>query len=208
MNQTTRLFITRHGETCWNLEGRVQGSKNSNLTDKGVMQAKQLGKHLQDTPIDIIYTSTSGRAIHTSEVIRGERDLEIISLEDLKEMNMGIWEGLTFTTIREKYGKMHETFWNAPHELTEYPGETFEALEKRVMTTLQRIIEDNEGKSVLIVAHGIVLNVIMGYFDGRPLARLFHEPPMLSTCLNEVEIQDGQHHIIQYAETDHYGIEV
>ncbi len=205
---TTRLFITRHGETEWNLQGRVQGSKDSNLTNKGIMQAKKLGKYLEETPIDIIYTSTSGRAVSTSKIIADKRSIDIVQIEQLKEMNMGIWEGLTHDLISEKYEEMHETFWNTPHLLIDHPGESFEELRERVVRSVLEIVQVNEGKNILIVAHGIVLNVIMGYFEKRPLEKLFHEPHMLSTCLNEVEVDGENYTIIRYAETDHYALDV
>ncbi len=206
--KTTRLFITRHGETEWNLQGRVQGSKDSNLTNKGIMQAKKLGKYLEDTPIDRIYTSTSGRAMHTSKLIAAKRTIDIVPMEQLQEMNMGIWEGLTFDEISKKYEEMYKTFWQSPHRLKNHPGESFKALKERVVGAVLKIVQANEGKNILIVAHGIVLNVLMSYFENRPLEILFHEPHMLSTCLNEIEVHGENYTIIRYAETDHYGLDV
>ncbi|QUI23783.1 histidine phosphatase family protein [Vallitalea pronyensis] len=206
--EVTRLFITRHGETEWNLERRVQGSRDSKLTKKGIMQAKKLGKYLADTPIDIIYTSTSGRAVDTTKLITGKRSIDIVPMEQLQEMNMGIWEGLTFDEIGRKYEDMYDTFWQTPHLLKEHPGESFNSLKERVLGALLKIIQANEGKNILIVAHGIVLNVMMSYFEKRPLEKLFHEPHMLSTCLNEVEVQGDNHNIIHYAITDHYALDV
>lgn len=204
----TRLYLTRHGETEWNLEGRVQGSKDSKLTEKGIIQATKLNKYLEEINIDIVYSSSSGRAYNTAKIVAGDRDTKVIKLDGLKEMNLGIWEGKSFDVICEDYKEMHETFWNKPHLLKEFPGETFDEFRERVVGTVLQIIEDNKGKDILIVAHALVLKFLMSYFEKRPLERLFNEPFMYSTCLNEVEVEGNDYRIIRYAQTHHYDIEV
>lgn len=66
----TRIILTRHGQTLWNIEGRVQGSLDSPLTEKGILQARSLALRLKDEGINHIYTSDSLRAINTAEEIR------------------------------------------------------------------------------------------------------------------------------------------
>ena len=56
-----KIYITRHGETKWNIQGRMQGWKNSDLTEKGIENAKKLGKSLKEINFDCIYSSPSGR---------------------------------------------------------------------------------------------------------------------------------------------------
>ncbi|MCT4598068.1 MAG: histidine phosphatase family protein [Vallitalea sp.] len=204
----TRLYLTRHGETQWNLEGRVQGSRDSQLTKKGIVQATQLSKYLEDVHIDIIYSSSSDRAYNTAKIVGENRQIPIIKLDGLKEMNLGIWEGKTFDLIRKDYKEMHETFWNKPHLLCEFPGESFDEFRERVVNSVLDIINNNKGKNILIVAHALVLKFVMSYFENRPLDKLFHEPFMHSTCLNEVEITDSEYKIVKYAQTNHYDIEV
>ncbi|QQS98635.1 histidine phosphatase family protein [Peribacillus psychrosaccharolyticus] len=60
------IYLVRHGQTEWNLTGRMQGWENSDLTPSGIIDALALGKRLKDTPIDCIYTSTSERAAYTA----------------------------------------------------------------------------------------------------------------------------------------------
>ncbi|QUH31069.1 histidine phosphatase family protein [Vallitalea guaymasensis] len=204
----TRLYLTRHGETEWNLIKKVQGSRDSNLTQKGIIQATKLGKYLENTNIDVIYSSSSGRAYNTAKIIAGNRNIEVIKMDDLKEMNLGIWEGKTFEVIKEDNEEMYDTFWNKPHLVKEFPGESFSEFEKRVVGTVLDIAESNKGKDILIVAHALVLKVVMSFFENRPLEKLFEDHFMYSTCLNEVEILDGDYKIVKYNQTDHYDIEV
>ncbi|GMQ57798.1 phosphoserine phosphatase 1 [Vallitalea sediminicola] len=204
----TRLYLTRHGETEWNLIKKVQGSRDSNLTQKGIMQATKLGKYLKNTDIDVIYSSSSGRAYNTAKIIAGNRNIEVIKMDGLKEMNLGIWEGKTFEVIKEDNEEMYDTFWNKPHLVKEFPGESFSEFKKRVVGTVLDIAESNKGKDILIVAHALVLKVVMSFFENRPLEKLFEDHFMYSTCLNEVEIMDDEYKIVKYNQTDHYDIEV
>ena len=204
----TRLYLTRHGQTEWNLEGRMQGSKNSNLTSKGIEQAMQLGKWLEATHIDIVYSSSSGRALHTTELIVGDRNLPIVSLDELKEIHLGPWEGETFDVIKENFYEQYEAFWNTPHLLKDFPGETFENFKTRVVSAITKIVNENEGKDVLVVAHALVLKFILSYFENTPLEKLFDDRIIQSTSLSVVELNDNKYEIIKYGDTEHYNIKI
>ena len=200
----TRLYLTRHGETEWNLEGRMQGSNNSNLTSKGIEQAIRLGKWLENTHFDAVYSSSSGRAIQTAELIVRQRDLPIVPVDELKEMNFGIWEGQTFDDIREKYNEQYQCFWNTPHLLKDFPGETFEECKTRVVSAITKIVNQNEDKDILVVAHALALKVILSYFENTPLDKLFDNRILQPTSLSVVEVNNNEFQIIKYGSTEHY----
>lgn len=207
-NWMTRLYLTRHGETEWNVERRMQGSKESNLTEKGRTQARQLGRRLDNTNIDVVYSSPSNRAFQSAELIVGNRDIEIIKIDDLIEMNFGIWEGMTFDVIKEKYGEQHKAFWETPHLLKEFPGENFKDFKQRVVATVTKIVGENEDKDVLVVAHALVVKILMSYFENTPLERLFDERIIQQTSLSIVEVKNNEFNIIKYGDTEHYSLEL
>lgn len=72
------IYLVRHGETEWNIEKRLQGWQDSNLTEKGIEDANALHDHLIDIKFDAIYSSSSKRAFKTAEIIAGNRKLEVI----------------------------------------------------------------------------------------------------------------------------------
>ncbi|MBS5823829.1 MAG: histidine phosphatase family protein, partial [Clostridium argentinense] len=88
-----RLYITRHGQTKWNTEKRMQGFKNSDLTEKGINNAKKLGKALENIEFSRVYSSPLGRTMDTSKYILGDRNIEIVTADYLKEINLGTWGG-------------------------------------------------------------------------------------------------------------------
>ncbi len=84
-----RLFVTRHGETVWNTQKKLQGWKDSDLTEKGINNALSLGNRLKDVAFDAIYASPSKRTLHTADLIKGNKALSIVENERLREISLG-----------------------------------------------------------------------------------------------------------------------
>lgn len=102
---STKLYFVRHGETEWNVEDKMQGISDSPLTGKGIANAKLLGEKLKDFQggIDIIYSSTMGRASHTAAIIAKELALPVIETDKLRERNMGIFEGYSWDYVKKNF---------------------------------------------------------------------------------------------------------
>ena len=97
---TQELFLIRHGETVHNVSGITQGWSDSALSERGNAQVRALAARVAQLKPDAIYCSTLERAMSTARPIAEATGLEIIALEDLREMNYGRWEGQSFRDIR------------------------------------------------------------------------------------------------------------
>ncbi|MDP5274329.1 histidine phosphatase family protein [Chengkuizengella axinellae] len=202
---TTTLYITRHGQTEWNLEKRMQGHKDSPLTPLGIQQAQWLGQSLSDTDIDVIYASSSGRTRKTAELVKNKRDIEIIPSDILREINMGLWEGQIISDLEQKYPEQHNAFWKTPHLYESFEGESFHDLHDRVIPYLKDILSKHRGQTILIVTHGLTLKTIMSYFEKRKLADFWDSPHIYQTSLSLVELDEQDEASIRlYADTSHY----
>jgi broad specificity phosphatase PhoE len=198
-----RLYITRHGETEWNTQGRMQGWKNSNLTERGRMNAMALGRALQNVEFRKVYCSPLERTRVTTGLILGGRDVEVIYNENLKEIHLGELEGLTQDEIKDIYPEFQIHFWKNPHEYVPRSGESFYEVRDRVIKTLEQIIEDNPDGNVMIVTHGVVLKTIHSYFKNLTMERLWDPPFIYDTSLTIVEINDGKARIIVEGDISH-----
>ena len=87
----------------WNKQSRYQGQSNVPLSDTGRMQAKILSRRLENEAIDLIYASDLDRAIETANIIAEPHDLEVICSKSMRELGFGIWEGLTYDEIINKW---------------------------------------------------------------------------------------------------------
>jgi broad specificity phosphatase PhoE len=203
----THLYITRHGQTEWNLEQRIQGHQDSPLTGLGVTQANALGEALAGVKLDAIYSSSSQRARRTAEIIRGHgaRAVEIRIDDRLREIHMGNWEGLRRDQVEAASPKAHRVYWERPdvYEPTN-GGESVRDVAARVVPLLKRMLTVHNGESILIVTHTVPLKVIMSYFEDRPLARLWDPPFIHPASLSYITVDGNGFAIGKYGDMSHF----
>ncbi len=101
-----KLLLTRHGQTGWNVEGKIQGQTDTELNETGIKQAEVIREKLFNQKIDIIISSPLKRARKTAEIIARGRDIPIIIDERLSERDFGEFEGKT----REEFD--FDEIWN------------------------------------------------------------------------------------------------
>lgn len=178
--------------------------KNSNLTEKGILQAKQLGDHIKDIPLHAIYSSPSGRTMHTAELIKGERNIPIIADENFYEINMGIWEGQMLVDLEAQYPEEVHTFWNEPHRFCSTSGENFYDVHSRVIEGVNLLLEKHKGESILIVSHAAAAKLLVGHFTGLSVERVWDDPFMHSASLSIIEFEGKEASVKQFADISHF----
>ncbi|NWQ40680.1 histidine phosphatase family protein [Bacillus sp. EB106-08-02-XG196] len=197
------LYITRHGETEWNREKRMQGWLDSNLTENGIKNAVCLGERLKEIELTAIYSSTSGRTKATANLIRGERDIPVIYDENLREIKLGQWEGKTHSSIKELYQTEFESFWNTPHLFTTDGGETFEETRARVIQVLNRIKREYKSGNILIVTHSVAIKCLYSFLKNSPIETLWDPPYIHDTSLTIVEMNENGFKLVLEGDITH-----
>ncbi|RLQ94246.1 histidine phosphatase family protein [Falsibacillus albus] len=183
-----RLFITRHGQTVWNTEERMQGWKDSALTQNGIDHALSLGQRLKDISFQAVYASPSGRTARTAELICKGRKTLITYDDDLREMNMGDWEGKTKTHITENFAVDYHSFGSTPHLFKSANGENFSDLRKRVSRFLERVKMEQSAGDILVVTHTITIKSLLAIVKGLPIEQVWGTTFIHDTSLSIVEI--------------------
>ncbi|MFO7791587.1 MAG: histidine phosphatase family protein [Candidatus Saliniplasma sp.] len=168
----TRLYIVRHGETEWNLEKRFQGWKDSPLTKTGREQVLSLAERLKKHDVRYLYSSPSGRTIKTSEMIADAIELDVIEEPDFKEINLGELEGKKVEWVKENHPKILHDFWNDPVNYEPISGENFYEFRRRVISTLDTLLNKHLDDNILIVSHAAASKVILSHLDGKGLDEL------------------------------------
>ena len=155
-----KFVLVRHGLTEWNQEGRYLGSSDVGLSEQGKIQAALLAPALDNFPIDVIYSSPLKRSVETAKQTGEHLGIEVTIDDRLRELNFGIFEGLTFQQAQGNYPDQMRRWlddYNQPPE----NGETISSLVERVSGFLKDTIVSNEGKCVLVFSHGGVLREIL-----------------------------------------------
>lgn len=167
--EETKLYLVRHGETEWNAVGKFQGHSDVPLSDLGRQQAKKLALRLGSTKIDAFYSSDLSRAMETATIIAKEHHSQVSYLPDLREINFGKWEGLTYDEISQNYGQL-STHWRSNPVDTQIPnGEKLQDVAIRCQRAINEIINGHAGETVLVATHGGVIRVIVANVLGCDL---------------------------------------
>ena len=161
--RAVKIILIRHGETFWNLEDKIQGLHDSPLTPFGVKQAEKTAERLKNEPIDMLLSSTLGRAIHTAEIIRdsinGLHGKEILTFPELNERDYGILTGMTKQEVARR--KLLPKWYLFRYFFPPKDGESVIRQNKRIRNFLTNILKEYPGKDILIVTHAGPLKMIV-----------------------------------------------
>jgi len=156
------FYITRHGETVWNTEHRMQGHQDSPLTENGILQAKQTAKKLKDIVFDHAFSSDLLRAKRTAEIIAADHDLVVKTSKLIRESKLGPFEGKKLEYFRKTLRKSLEYRESLPNEdrmtYSVHPGvETYDETAVRMITFLREMAVAYPAKKVLVVSHAAII---------------------------------------------------
>lgn len=182
-----KVYLTRHGETKWNKENRLQGSMDSELTEIGIENTVKLGERIKGIDFDAIYSSPSGRAFQTAKKIRLNKDIPIYKIESLSEIHFGDWEGRTREEIEEeeRFKNEFHNFWDTPQNYNHqsHNGGGLIAFKKRVETAVRGILSNHREGNILIVTHAVVIRAILSFTMSIPIERMWDPPFIQGTSL-------------------------
>jgi broad specificity phosphatase PhoE len=218
----TTLYLIRHGETIGSEIKRYKGSIDVPMSEQGIAQIKKVSSfiaaklqlsesavhksYLKDIhaaftqslvntepKLSAVYCSDLNRAVRSAEIIADPFGLEPLVIPELRERNFGVWEGMTFSEIRELYPSEFEAWASNPLKHCPVNGESTTEVYERVTRALNSIMSEHtaekplksdkkvEGSSInqggtdnfAIVAHGGVNRIILCHLMGVPLENVF-----------------------------------
>jgi len=162
MSQKTIFHLARHGQTQWNIEHRIQGQIDSDLTLKGQQQALQLATYCLPFNISKILCSPLGRAIQTADICAKKLQLSHVILKGIEERHFGLWQGRLSPEMQS-----HVDYVDITSQVTDCKpeqGESAKALLFRFHKALKQQFQKAPDDNYLIITHGDVLRCFMSQF--------------------------------------------
>lgn len=209
---STRVILLRHGESTYNALGLYQGSSDQSLlTETGIAQAQQVGEYLKNIPINKIYISPLQRAQKTAtEILKAfapqTNSLEIASL--LKEVNLPLWEGLSFEYVKENFSENYSLWKKFPHQFYMKLADTqakidgnvavatcekkiFPALDiyERALKFWQQILPRHWSNTILVVSHGGTNRALIGTALGLSPGQ-YHQLQQCNCAINVLDFPE------------------
>lgn len=164
----TRFCFVRHGETDWNVELRMQGQIDLALNANGEAQALAVGRYFAGRQASVLFSSDLLRARQTAQPAAEALNLPMNLSAELRERHFGRCEGLTFDEIKVRYPEEVAAIVNRDPDYVSPGGESRRQHERRILACVDRLAKAYLGRTVVVVTHGGVLDVIYRHVHGLP----------------------------------------
>lgn len=199
----TRIYLIRHGESIGNAKRMYLGHTNLGLSELGHRQAEITAEFLKNVDFSVIYSSDLQRALETAEPHAKIRGMELILRQDLREINVGEWEGAYVDELMKD--ERFTLGWRQNFGTFTLPGgENVQAVAERIYNAISEIAEANEGKTVAVVFHAGAMRAFYAKILGL-------EPSLWASKLDfptnasysVIEYEDGKFTPILYSQDAH-----
>ncbi len=166
----TEILLVRHGQTDWNLEGRIQGHSDIPLNSTGISQSEVLAESIKHDPFDAVFSSDLSRAMQTAQIISARLRVPLYCDSRLREVNHGAWEGMLIKVVRDTHQDAYAAFRNDQPGACPPGGETLQEAILRMETAVARAAASYPEGRIVLVSHGLSLALLRCRLNDAPLS--------------------------------------
>ena len=185
-----RLIIVRHAECEANARKIIAGHSDYKLTGKGIEQAKKVALRLKNEKIDKAFVSDIKRAKDTAkEILKYHKDVKVVHEKRIRERNYGVFEGMPRGSVRKAAEEKKIKF----NEFKPEKGESVKEVRQRVVEFLDEILDKEQGKTILMAAHGGPILELLFHLLKLPEEQ-YQEYHPETTAVTIIEFDAGKKH--------------
>lgn len=206
MGAPATFVLLRHGETPLTPQKRFSGSGGSDpsLSPVGREQAEKVAASLaRRGTVEAIVASPLARTRETAGIVAARLGLEVAVDEGLRETDFGVWEGLTFGEVRERYPDDLDAWLASPDAEPTGGGESFAAIGARIAATRDKLVAAHAGRTVLLVSHVTPIKTFLRLALGAPPESLFRMELSAASLSAVAYYADGGASVRLFNETSH-----
>jgi broad specificity phosphatase PhoE len=195
-----KLTVVRHGETTHNAKKINMGHGHGKLSALGKKQAQALGKELKKRKFDFIYCSDLKRCKDTlKEIAKFHKHIPVVFTEQLRERNVGIYEGRS----RAEMDQVFEKYRGPAENFKPKGGESVGEHKDRVRTFIEYLKKNHAKDRVLLVTHGGVLRSAAVILQKIPMSKLYRKVTFYNTAINEYEVKGKKTKVLSFNDVAH-----
>jgi probable phosphoglycerate mutase len=198
----TRFLFIRHGETDWNRQQRFQGQIDVPLNATGLAQAARLRERLAAEPADVLVCSDLLRTRQTAEPLADAWGLQPLQEPGVREQSFGVLEGLDVPTIKARHPDLWADWLVHRADFALPGGESIRQFHARVLQAVQALARAHAERTVAVVTHGGVLDMLWRSAHRLPLDGL-RACEIPNTGINRLRWRDGVLVIEHWADAAH-----
>ena len=189
----TTIYLIRHTQAEGNIFRIMQGHWDGDITSVGRLQIEALKERMLKEKIEAVYSSDLYRAYITAqEGIAAPRGLETVKDSRLREMNMGPWEAKFFANIERDYPEESEKFKFDSENFLWKGAESFDSVRQRMFAAIEDIAEENDGKTIAIVSHGVSNRCFLSKVLQADLSDVETVPICKNTAITKLKYEKGR----------------
>ena len=170
-----RLYVIKTGQTTFEAESRVELAAGVPLSDEGVREVQAAARQLADEQVDAIYTSAGEAERQTAQLVGKVLGVKIRTAENLREIDYGLWQGLTTDEIRRRQPKVYRQWTEAPTTVCPPGGETLVETQQRINQATKEIIKRCKGQAPLFVLRPVALGLLRCSLENTSLETLWEQ---------------------------------
>lgn len=199
----TEIYLIRHAQAEGNLYRMMQGHWDGRVTELGLKQIDALAERFRNVRIDALYSSDLYRTRLTASAITRYHDLPMQLRPALREINVGAWEARFFADVSYESPEAMHDFLFDPEKWHIEGAETYAEVQKRAYAELLKIAEENDGKSVAVVSHGVTILCLLSKVLGIPLGDKEKLPISGNTAVTLLNYSSGVFTPVYVADVSH-----
>lgn len=186
----TTLYIIRHTQTLGNVEKRLTGRKDYELTEEGITFIKKMEERLKNLSFDVAYCSTSERTKKTIQGIADKNNIPIIENENLCEMYFGIYDGWKWEDVNKVNPEIHQMHITTNEIMGIKEQESTKQVALRMRREILDIANKNKGKNILICSHGVAIEAFLRTITNEKFTERIEEHSQKNTSINIVDFNE------------------
>ena len=199
----TRIYLIRAAEAEGELYHIAQGHCDSALTGRGRRQDEALKRRFETLPIDGVYTSDLYSARATAVGLAHQRGLTAVRREDLREINLGVWEGVSWGNLAYEEPRQFRNFQSALQYWRVEGAETAGQVQDRMEHALLEIAGENPDRAIAVVSHGFSIRLLLARLLGISLQEAHTVPVGENTAVSVIEAEGRALRLVSQNDAGH-----
>lgn len=168
------IALVRPGKSEYDCQGRVQGNLDIPLSIEGSQQVEQIAADLRTAGLEVIYGAPCEPAWETTQRLAAQLGLRSKQLDDMQNLNHGLWQGLLIDEVKRKHPKVYRQWQENPTSVCPPEGETLSEAGQRVQANLNRLLKKHKEGRIGLVLPEPLASLVRAYFGQSDLGDLWH----------------------------------
>ena len=175
------LYVMQTGRTTWEDQARVESTAGASLTDQGAQKVQDIANELRNRKIGVVYASEGEAERQTATLAAKILGLKVRTDTNLRELDYGLWQGLTIEEIKRRQPKRHRQWMESPASVCPPGGETLSDAQQRLRHAVREILKRQKGVSFLLVLRPVMVGLLRCLLSGEEIDTLWsHVDPALT----------------------------